>query len=130
MLADAPVDAPAARPDRLRAMTRGFRLRCPLCGRGALFRSYLKLSDRCANCGEVLGDIRADDGPAWATILVAGHVMVPFFLIAVRADAPNWVLFGVLMPATVVLIAVLLPRIKGVFAALLWSLNMRSGGPE
>ncbi len=123
-------DAPFARPDRWIAVGRGFRLRCPLCGRGALFGSYLKLSDRCGNCGEVLGDIRADDGPAWATILVVGHVMVPFFLIAVRQDAPDWVIFGLLMPAAVALTGLLLPRLKGVFAALLWSLDLRSGSPN
>jgi uncharacterized protein (DUF983 family) len=78
----------------------------------------------------VLGDIRADDGPAWATILVVGHLTVPFFLVAVRADAPAWVIFGVLMPATIVLTAILLPRLKGIFASVLWSLDMRSGGPS
>ena len=45
-----------------------------------------------------------------------------------RADAPDWIIFGVLVPATIVLTGVLLPRVKGVFAALLWSLDMRSGG--
>jgi len=101
-----------------------------MCGKGALFRSYLKLSDQCASCGEVLGDIRADDGPAWATILIVGHVMVPLFFIAVRREAPPWFLFGLLVPATIVLTGVLLARVKGVFAALLWSLDLRSGGPN
>jgi uncharacterized protein (DUF983 family) len=78
----------------------------------------------------VLGDIRADDGPAWATILVVGHLTVPFFLVAVRADAPAWVIFGVLVPATIALTAILLPRLKGIFASVLWSLDMRSGGPS
>jgi uncharacterized protein (DUF983 family) len=78
----------------------------------------------------VLGDIRADDGPAWATILVVGHLVVPFFLVAVRADAPGWVTFGMMVPATVVLTAVLLPRLKGVFASILWSLDMRGGAPD
>jgi uncharacterized protein (DUF983 family) len=56
--------------------------------------------------------------------------MVPFFLLAVRAAAPDWIIFGVLVPATIVLTGVLLPRLKGVFAALLWSLDMRSGSPS
>jgi len=119
-----------ARPDRWTAIARGFRGRCPRCGEGNLYRSYLKLSDRCGSCGEALGNIRADDGPAWATILVVGHLTVPFFLIAVRADAPAWVMFGVLVPATVALTAVLLPRLKGAFASILWALDMRSGGPR
>jgi len=85
----------------------------------------------CEYCGEALGDIRADDGPAWATILVVvGHLTVPFFLIAARADASAWIIFGVLVPATVALTAILLQRLKGVFVSVLWSLNMRSGAPS
>ncbi len=116
--------APSARANRWTAIWRGFRLRCPVCGCGALFRSYLKLSDCCANCGEALGKIRADDGPAWATILVTGHIMVPFFLIAVRADAPAWVIYGLLGPATLALTGFLLRRLKGVFVALIWSFDL------
>lgn len=111
-------------------MVRGFRQRCPRCGEGALFCAYLKLSDHCGNCGEILGDIRADDGPAWATILVVAHIMVPFFLIAVRTDAPTWFMFGVMLPATAALTCILLPRLKGVFAALLWMFDLRGGAPN
>lgn len=116
-------------PDRRTALLRGFRQRCPHCGRGALFHAYLKLSERCASCDEKLGDIRADDGPAWATILVVGHMTIPFMIVAVRENSPNWIYFGVLGPAIVALTMLLLPRFKGVFAALLWSLDMRSGTP-
>jgi uncharacterized protein (DUF983 family) len=56
--------------------------------------------------------------------------MVPLFLIAVRQDAPAWVIFALLVPATVALTGILLPRLKGVFAALLWSLDLRSGSPD
>ena len=120
----------AGRPDRWTAAVRGFRGRCPRCGNGRLYRAYLKLTDCCAGCGEILGDIRADDGPAWATILIVGHLTVPFFLIAARANAPPWVTFGVLLPATVALTVLLLPRLKGVFASILWSLDMRGGAPS
>lgn len=124
------IEAHSARPETWVAALRGLRLCCPMCGRGALFGSYLKLSERCASCGEILGHIRADDGPAWATILVVGHIMVPLFLLAVRADAPDWLIFGILLPATVALVALLLPRSKGLFAALLWSLRMPEGAPQ
>lgn len=117
------------RPDRWTTIARGFCGRCPRCGAGRLYRAYLKLATACASCGEVLGDIRADDGPAWATILLVGHLVVPFYLAAVRADAPGWVMFGVMLPATIALTAILLPRLKGVFASILWSIEMRSGSP-
>ena len=42
--------------------------KCPNCGAGALFRSYLKQVDHCAVCGESYGKIHADDGPPWLTI--------------------------------------------------------------
>ncbi|MBA3469123.1 MAG: DUF983 domain-containing protein [Herpetosiphonaceae bacterium] len=34
----------------LLALLRGFTGRCPLCGRGRLFRSYYKVRDRCESC--------------------------------------------------------------------------------
>jgi hypothetical protein len=46
----------AARPPRnvMRAMLRGFAQRCPACGAGRLFHSYLKVRDGCPSCGEAL----------------------------------------------------------------------------
>ncbi len=61
------------------AMRRGFRHRCPNCGKGALYSSYLKLTEQCSECREALGHIRADDIPAYFTILIVGHVIVPSF---------------------------------------------------
>jgi uncharacterized protein (DUF983 family) len=57
---DALSSAPAAQPV-WRAVRNGLRHRCPVCGRGRLFFSYLKTV---ADCGEDLSQQRADDGPA------------------------------------------------------------------
>ena len=46
-----------------------------------------------------LCELKADDGPAWATILATGHVLAPCVLIAVRADVPEGVLYGALPAA-------------------------------
>jgi hypothetical protein len=61
-------------------LARGAFGRCPRCGHGKLFNSYLKQVDHCAACTEQLGHIRADDGPAWLTILLTGHILVPLIL--------------------------------------------------
>ena len=47
---------PAPRPERPlgEAIKRGFFGRCPACGRGRLFRAYLKLVNTCKICGEDL----------------------------------------------------------------------------
>jgi uncharacterized protein (DUF983 family) len=117
------------RPTRWTAMRRGFVGVCPKCGKGALFQSYLKLNDHCTACGELFSDIRADDIPAWATILVVGHITIPFFVVAVRNDWPLWIGYGVMIPAVLILTMILLPRFKGMIASLLWSLGMRGGAP-
>ncbi|MDZ4136398.1 MAG: DUF983 domain-containing protein, partial [Paracoccaceae bacterium] len=78
-------------PDRLLspALMRGWRLRCPNCGSGPLLRGYLKVRDTCPVCGEALHHQRADDGPAYLTILVVGHVMAPMLLWVFTAYRPD-----------------------------------------
>ena len=44
------------------------------------FKSYLHQVDRSSVCGEGFGQIHADDGPAWLTIGMVGHVVVPMAL--------------------------------------------------
>lgn len=34
-----------------RALGRGLRLRCPVCGEGRLFRSFLRMNEECPRCG-------------------------------------------------------------------------------
>ncbi len=100
---------------------RGVFGRCPRCGRGKLFQSYLKQVDSCASCREKLGHIRADDGPAWLTILLVGHILAPLFLsVLPHVDWPDWIIMAVVMLFTLVLTLWLLPRSKGVFIGLIW----------
>ena len=123
------IEAAAMRPDLWTAIKRGLAQRCPICGEGRLFRSYLKLNDRCSGCGASLSELRADDGPAWATILIVGHLIVPFFIVTVRSNAPDWIYYAVLFPLTIALTLLLLPRMKGVFVALLYSFDVKTGVP-
>ncbi len=59
-----------------RAMLRGALHRCPRCGKGGLFRAYLKVREQCLACGEDLSHQRADDAPPYVTIFVVGHLIV------------------------------------------------------
>jgi uncharacterized protein (DUF983 family) len=121
------IETAVTRPDIWTAIKRGLRQRCPICGEGKLFRSYLKLSDRCSCCGAKLSELRADDGPAWATILIVGHLIVPFFIVTARSGAPDWVYYAVLFPLTIIMTMGLLPLSKGVFVALLYSFDVKTG---
>ena len=59
------------------AIRRAVLHRCPACGEGKLFKSYLSQVENCAACGERFGHIRADDAAPWGTIILVGHVFLP-----------------------------------------------------
>ena len=110
-------------------MLRGWRRRCPNCGTGPMMRSYLQVRDACPVCGEDLQHQRADDGPAYLTILIVGHLMAPAILIAfVRYRPDPLVLAAVFSVATVALSLFLLPRLKGVLVGIQWAKRMHGFG--
>jgi uncharacterized protein (DUF983 family) len=122
-------DAAPAQRHVLGALLRGLALRCPSCGRGALFRRYLKVSDACPSCGEELHHQRADDAPPYFTIAIVGHVVVGGVLALERAyHPPIWVHAAVWLPVTVLASLLLLPRIKGAIVGLQWALRMHGFG--
>ena len=107
------------------AMWRGARLRCPKCGKGKLFHRYLKVSDACPDCGEELHHHRADDAPAYLTIFLVGHILVPPIMLIERFYEPNlWLQFAVWSPILVLLTLWLLPRVKGAVVGLQWANRM------
>ena len=107
------------------SMARGFARRCPKCGRGKIFSGYLKVADECPNCGEAMHHQRADDGPAWLTMIVVGHLMAPaLHIVFVRYRPEPWVLFAFFAVACVGLCLFLLPRFKGLMVAFQWARKM------
>ena len=106
------------------AFVRGLMQRCPNCGKGHLFRSYLKQVDACADCGERFANIRADDGPAWATVMVVGHIVVALLLIVESTIVlPIWYSIGGFFVLSIVLVLALLQRAKGAFIGMIWSMG-------
>jgi len=91
-----------------------------------LFSSYLKVEPRCGACGYELSQHRADDGPAYFTILIVGHIVVAPMLFTnfVLTWPVAWVL-GILLPSIVGLSLVLLPRVKGAFVGVQWAVGDR-----
>ena len=118
---------PTAKPERstLRAIWRGARMRCPKCGKGKLFRKYLKVADVCPHCAEELHHHRADDAPAYLTIFLVGHLIIPpILLLEVWYQPPYWLQFTVWLPVLAALTLGLLPVVKGAVVGLQWALKM------
>lgn len=116
--------------DIVQAMRRGFRGRCPACGEGRLFRSFLKVNETCAECGEELHHHRADDFPAYLVIVIVGHIVVPLVLAVETHLAPSyWVHLALWLPLTLGLSLSLLQPVKGVVVAVQWFLGMHGFEP-
>ena len=111
------------------AMLRGWRRRCPNCGSGPLLRGYLRVREECPVCGEALHHARADDGPAYLTILIVGHLMAPLILWAFVSLRPDPLLLaGTFAAGCVALSLFLLPRLKGAMVGLQWAKRMHGFG--
>jgi uncharacterized protein (DUF983 family) len=122
-----PIEQPAERPARdvWQAIRRGAMCRCPACGEGRLFTSYLKVAPACERCGEELSHHRADDAPPYLTIMVVGHIVVPMLMwLELHYQPALWIHFVLWLPLTLALSLALLPPIKGVVVAFQWALRM------
>lgn len=111
------------------ALLRGWRRKCPNCGKGDVFQGYLKVRDNCAVCHEPLHHQRADDGPAYLTILIVGHLMAPAMLFAYTEFEPDpFVIASIFSVGCVGISLYLLPRIKGGWVAMQWAKRMHGFG--
>lgn len=107
------------------ALARGWRCKCPKCGSGPLLHSYLKVNDTCTVCREELHHHQADDGPAYLTILIVGHVMAPLLLFTFTMWRPEpLMLFTIFAVGCVGLSLYLLPRLKGAIVGFQWARHM------
>ncbi|MEP2717673.1 DUF983 domain-containing protein [Pseudophaeobacter sp.] len=116
-----------SRPERATwpALAKGWRRKCPDCGQGEALHSYLKVNETCTNCGLNLSQARADDGPAYLTILIVGHIMAPLLHVVYFTWRPEpLVTFSVFSIGCIVSSLYLLPRLKGVVIAYQWARRM------
>lgn len=123
---DAPIVSAAPHGSRQvwPALRHGLMRCCPRCGTGRLYRAYLKINPTCEQCGLDLETFRADDAPAYFTIVVVGHIVVPAMLILEQAMAPpSWVHWSLWLPLTLALSLGLLPRIKGAVMGVNWAVD-------
>jgi uncharacterized protein (DUF983 family) len=109
------------RPALPLALARGLVLRCPNCGRGKLFRAYLKGVDRCAVCGENYSDIESADAAPWFSMLIVGILAAPLYFIFGGFLDSNLVLTMVFYVAAItILVLLVLPPVKGVLISAFW----------
>ena len=102
------------------AAARALMGRCPCCGNGSLMKSYLKQVENCSVCGESFGQIRADDAAPWLTIILVGHVFLPFAFLVNVDWMPLWAAMGMWAACFTTIALAILPRAKALLIAVLW----------
>jgi uncharacterized protein (DUF983 family) len=128
-MTEADLTAAPERPLGL-AVRRGLAGRCPRCGEGRLFRAYLKVNDACPACGEDFTPQRADDAPAYITILIVGHFVVAGVVAAedIWPDSPVLIDAFVWAALAVGLSLFVLPKVKGALIGYQWAVRMHGFG--
>ncbi len=112
-------------------MARGLICRCPSCGKGLLFRAFLKVADTCPSCAADLHHQRADDAPPYFTMMIVGHILIPVVVIVERVWQPEiWLQLAAWLPITFFLTIGLLQPVKGAIVGLQWALRMHGFAAE
>jgi uncharacterized protein (DUF983 family) len=107
------------------SLFRGARGHCPACGQGKLFWKYLKVSSRCEACDTDLARYPADDGPAYVTIVIVGHLVVaPLLLFPIVWQSSPWISLPPILIALAAITLWTLPRVKGAWIGLMYALDV------
>ncbi|GHA30578.1 membrane protein [Devosia pacifica] len=112
----------------LNPVVTGIRCRCPRCGKGKLFRGYLKLVDRCTACGLDMAFADSGDGPAVFVIFLVSPIVVVLALAVGAIFNPSpLVHLALWIPTTLVLCLALLPPFKGVMVGMQYRHDAHEG---
>lgn len=111
------------------ALARGFRSKCPACGKGKLFGKQLYVVDNCGECGEELHHHRADDLPAYLNIFVVGHVVIGIMMVLMGyLSLSLWPLTFLTVFIALVAAFSLMRPLKGLVVGAQWAFRMHGFG--
>lgn len=106
-------------PTMSSTLSTGLRGRCPRCGRGSLFASFLTIAERCPECGLSYVGHDAGDGPAVAAIFILGFGVTGLAgFVEYWFMPPMWVHAALWLPMIAIGTLVLLRPLKGLTVAL------------
>jgi uncharacterized protein (DUF983 family) len=112
-----------ARP-LLSAIGRGFRNRCPHCGKGQLLRGYVTPTGDCAACNERLARYQTADFAPYLVTFAIGLIFMPIALALSLSGAVSNLAVLALIVVALSTALLLLPRMKGAAIGLLWALDV------
>jgi len=92
--------------------------RCPNCQEGKIYSKYLTLKEKCSACGWNMSELSIGDAASWLTILLVGHLCVPFIYMQIHYEWDIW-LTAIISPLVLVVACLLtLPLAKSFFVTM------------
>ncbi len=108
--------------------TAGLFCRCPRCGKGSLYKSFLALRDRCPACGLDYAFADSGDGPAVFIMMIVGFIVVGGALaVEILYEPPYWVHAAIWLPLAIVLSLAILRPFKALLIALQYAHKASEG---
>lgn len=93
--------------------------RCPVCGKGRLFKGLLAVSDSCSECGTELGRNDTADGPAFFVMFVVSTlVIIGALILESWLRPPLWLHAAIWIPVVLALSVLLLRWCKAWMVAM------------
>lgn len=103
-------------------LKRGLSLRCPNCGKGRLFRSFIKVEAQCPVCNADNSIYPSDDAPPYLSLVITGHIIIPLYMWIERDFSPAlWLQAAIWLPLTALMAIFLLPYMKGGVIGICWA---------
>ena len=116
---------------QLSPISTGLAGRCPRCGQGKLFSSFLKVADRCSVCDLDLSKADSADGPAFFIMLLVPALIIPLAMwVEFSYWPPLWLHAVLWTPLIIGLSVALLRPLKGVMVALQFKHQASDSGTE
>lgn len=104
---------------------------CPRCGKGPMFRKWLKLQDECPNCSLSYNFAAPDDGPAFFSLCIVAFPLTFFAVwLQVKYEPPFWVHLLTSFPLLGIGCVLPLQYIKGWLVASQYANKAREAGTE
>ncbi len=105
--------------------------RCPHCGDGPLYVSFLKMADRCETCGLDYTFVETGDGPAFFAICAVGFLVAPFVVMFQIIFKPAvWAHFLIWGPLLLLSSVLFLRLFKSLFCAIQYGHWLKEQSPE
>lgn len=102
--------------------------KCPRCGTGSLYQSFLKIADHCPDCDLDFSFADTGDGPAVFVIMIVGFIATGGVLYTEFSyQPPLWLLIAIWGPLTCLLSILGLYWSKGALFAQQYATNAQQG---